>query len=56
MVAMPASLAGVILASLWSLRRGKDLDEDPAFQERMKDPEFAESIHQSTGSLLDEEF
>ena len=56
MVAMPASLAGVILAALWSLRRGKDLDEDPAFQERMKDPEFAESIHQSTGSLMDEEF
>ena len=32
------------------------MDEDPAFQERMKDPEFAESIHQSTGSLMDEEF
>ena len=50
------SLSGVILAALWSLRRGKDLDEDPVFQERMKDPEFAESINQSTGSLMDEEF
>lgn len=56
MVAIPASLSGVILAALWSLRRGKDLDEDPVFQEKMKDPEFAARINESTGSLMDEVF
>ncbi|MCP1386637.1 anaerobic C4-dicarboxylate transporter [Corynebacterium sp. TA-R-1] len=56
MVAMPASLSGVLLAALWSLRRGKDLDKDPVFQERMKDPEFAKSINESSHSLLDVKF
>lgn len=56
MVAIPASLSGVVLASLWSLHRGKDLDKDEAFQERMKDPEFAKSIHASGHSLLGEVF
>ena len=56
MVAIPASLSGVILAALWSLRRGKDLDKDPVFQERMQDPAFAESINKSSHSLLDEVF
>lgn len=56
MVAIPASLSGVILAALWSLRRGKDLDKDPEFQERMKDPEFAKSINESSHSLLGEVF
>lgn len=56
MVAIPASLSGVVLAALWSLHRGKDLDKDEAFQERMKDPEFATSIHASGHSLLGEVF
>lgn len=56
MVAIPASLSGVLLASLWSLRRGKDLDKDSVFQERMKDPAFAESIRASSHSLLGEKF
>ncbi|MGO2426050.1 MAG: anaerobic C4-dicarboxylate transporter [Corynebacterium flavescens] len=56
MVSIPASLSGVILAALWSLRRGKDLDKDPAFQERMKDPEFASHIAESGESLLGKVF
>ena len=56
MVAIPASLSGVLLASLWSLRRGKDLEDDPVFQERMKDPAFAASIKDSSHSLLGEKF
>lgn len=56
MVAIPASLSGVILAALWSLRRGKDLDKDPVFQEKMKDPEFAKTTSASSHSLLDEVF
>ncbi|MBM0261807.1 anaerobic C4-dicarboxylate transporter [Corynebacterium macginleyi] len=55
-VALPASLCGVLLAALWSLRRGKDLDKDPVFQERMKDPEFAAHIEESADSLIGKEF
>lgn len=56
MVAIPASLSGVILAAIWSLRRGKDLDKDPQFQQRMQDPEFARAMEQSSSSLLGEVF
>lgn len=56
MVAIPASLAGVILAALWSLRRGKDLDKDPVFQEHMQDPEFRAAMEASGESLLDKVF
>ena len=56
MVAMPASLSGVLLAALWSLRRGKDLDKDPAFQERMKDPEFAAQLEGQGQTLIGKTF
>jgi anaerobic C4-dicarboxylate transporter DcuB len=39
MVSLPASLCGVLVAALWSMRRGKDLDDDPEFQARISDPE-----------------
>jgi anaerobic C4-dicarboxylate transporter DcuB len=39
MISVPASLSGVLLAALWSMRRGKDLDDDPEFQARIADPE-----------------
>ena len=39
MISIPASLSGVLLAALWSMRRGKDLDDDPEFQARIADPE-----------------
>jgi anaerobic C4-dicarboxylate transporter DcuB len=39
MISIPASLSGVLLAALWSIRRGKDLDNDPEFQARIADPE-----------------
>lgn len=56
MVAIPASLSGVLLAALWSLRRGKDLDKDEAFQERMKDPEFRDAVYGSSETLVDKVF
>ncbi len=43
-VSIPASLTGIILAALWSLRRGKDLDKDKEFQEKLKDPKQREFI------------
>jgi len=38
-ISVPASLSGVLVAALWSMRRGKDLDDDPEFQARIADPE-----------------
>ncbi|MGY3570938.1 anaerobic C4-dicarboxylate transporter [Vibrio paucivorans] len=40
LVTIPATLIGVLVGCLWSLKRGKDLDQDQAFIERCKDPEF----------------
>ncbi|WP_145525621.1 anaerobic C4-dicarboxylate transporter [Yersinia vastinensis] len=55
-ISVPASLVGVLVAALWSLRRGKNLDIDPDFQERIKDPEQREFIYGSTDTLLNQVF
>lgn len=55
-VAMPSSLAGVLIAALWSLRRGKDLDKDEEFQAKLKDPEQKEYIYGGSETLLDKVF
>ncbi|GAB79478.1 anaerobic C4-dicarboxylate transporter DcuB [Austwickia chelonae] len=56
-VSIPASLLGVILAALWSMRRGKDLDDDPEFQEKIADPEKRAYIYgrNDESTLLDKE-
>jgi anaerobic C4-dicarboxylate transporter DcuA len=46
-VCIPACLIGVILGALSVWKMGKDLDKDPEFLEKMKDPEFAKSIEAS---------
>ena len=38
-VTIPACIIGLMCAAAASYRRGKDLDKDPAFQARLKDPE-----------------
>jgi anaerobic C4-dicarboxylate transporter DcuB len=48
-ISMPATLCGVIVAGLWSLRRGKDLDKDEDFQQRLADPEQKAYIYGETG-------
>ena len=40
MVTVPATLTGVLLAATWSLNRGLNLNEDPAFLKRCEDPLF----------------
>ncbi|HEJ8023797.1 TPA: anaerobic C4-dicarboxylate transporter [Serratia liquefaciens] len=55
-VSIPASLVGVLMAALWSLRRGKDLDKDAEFQEKIKDPEQRTYIFGSTETLLNQRF
>lgn len=56
MIAIPSSLAGVIVAALWSLRRGKDLDKDEEFQAKIKDPQQREFIYGGGETLLNTKF
>ncbi|MGL5604570.1 MAG: anaerobic C4-dicarboxylate transporter, partial [Plesiomonas sp.] len=55
-ISIPASLCGVLVAALWSLRRGKDLDDDSEFQARLKDPKQREYIYGGSSTLLNESF
>ncbi len=50
-ITLPAGLVGVVAASLWSLNRGKDLDKDPEFLERMKDEEFRKQLDVTVTTL-----
>jgi anaerobic C4-dicarboxylate transporter DcuB len=51
MISIPASLSGVLLAALWSMRRGKDLDDDPEFQARIADPEQYAYVYGSEAAV-----
>ncbi len=53
MVCIPATLIGVFVGVLFVLKRGKELDQDEEFLERMKDPAFAKNLEGSgdTGEL-----
>ncbi|OEF05323.1 anaerobic C4-dicarboxylate transporter [Vibrio genomosp. F10] len=53
MVTVPATLFGTLLMSLYSLKRGKELQADPDYQARMKDPEWRERILNTTATSLD---
>ena len=55
-VSVPASLFGVLIAALWSLRRGKDLADDPAFQARLSDPKQRDYIYSASETLMDQRF
>lgn len=50
-VTLPAGVVGVVAAAAWSYNRGKDLDKDPEYQERLKDPEFRASLDVSVTTL-----
>ncbi len=56
MVAIPSSLTGVMMAALWSLRRGKDLDKDEEFQAKIKDPAQRDFIYGGGETLLNTKF
>ncbi len=55
MITIPSTLCGVFLMSLYSLRRGKDLEDDPEYQARLQDPVWKEKILNTTATSLDEE-
>lgn len=44
MVAIPATLIGMVVGILFVWKRGKELSEDPEFLERMKDPAFVKNL------------
>lgn len=53
LVTLPASIIGLLAASACSYHRGLDLDKDPAFQARLKDPETYEYMYGSSATSLD---
>lgn len=53
MVTIPACLIGLMCAAAASYKRGKDLDKDPAFQARLKDPETYNYMYGSSATTLD---
>jgi anaerobic C4-dicarboxylate transporter DcuA len=44
MICIPSTLIGVLVGILFVWKRGKELNEDPDFLERMKDPVFANNL------------
>ncbi len=55
MVSIPACLCGLIAAAAASYHRGLDLDKDPVFQAKLKDPEQRAYIYGSNATTLDKE-
>jgi len=55
MISIPACLCGLMAAAVASYHRGLDLDKDPQFQEKLKDPAQYEYIYGSEATTLDKE-
>lgn len=53
MITIPSCLVGLLAASAVSYKRGLDLDKDPEFQAKLKDPEQYNYIYGSTETTLD---
>ncbi|PWT76319.1 MAG: C4-dicarboxylate ABC transporter [Bacteroidetes bacterium] len=49
-IGIPSCIIGVLAGSVSVLKMGKELDVDPVFQEKVKDPVFAKTIDSGTGS------
>ena len=55
MISIPACLCGLMAAAAASYHRGLDLDKDPKFQAKLKDPEQYKYIYGSNATMLDKE-
>ena len=53
MITIPACLCGLMAAAAASYHRGLDLDKDPQFQARLKDPEQYKYIYGASATTLD---
>jgi len=55
MVTLPSCVMGLMAAAACSYHRGLDLDKDPKFQARLKDPETYKYMYGNTATTLDKE-
>ena len=55
MVSIPSCLCGLLAAAAASYHRGLDLDKDPEFQAKLKDPAQREFIYGGSATTLDKE-
>ncbi|MCK3655489.1 anaerobic C4-dicarboxylate transporter [Pasteurellaceae bacterium Macca] len=53
-VTISATFTGMVAMSLYSLRRGKELQDDPEFQRRMQDPVWRKQIEETSSTSLNE--
>ena len=53
MITIPACIIGLMAAATASYKRGLDLDKDPKFQARLKDPQQYQYIYGSSATTLD---
>ncbi|EPV6928796.1 anaerobic C4-dicarboxylate transporter [Campylobacter upsaliensis] len=51
-ITIPSTLAGVLCVGIFSWFRGKDLDKDEEFQNKLKDPEFTQYVYGDSRTLL----
>ena len=55
MISIPACICGLMAAAAASYHRGLDLDKDPVFQQKLKDPAQYNYIYGSSATSLDKE-
>jgi anaerobic C4-dicarboxylate transporter DcuA len=53
LICIPSTIIGVIVGILFVLKRGKELNADPEFIERMKDPVFAKNLDDSQDTSIE---
>lgn len=49
-ICIPACLVGILFSCFAVLKKGKELEDDPVFIEKMKDPEFVRSLDAEPGN------
>lgn len=47
-ICIPASIIGILIGCFSVFKKGKELNDDPIFIEKMKDPEFAQTMNTSS--------
>ncbi|WP_270976566.1 anaerobic C4-dicarboxylate transporter [Campylobacter helveticus] len=52
-ITIPSTLFGVLCVGIFSWFRGKDLDKDEEFQNKLKDPEFKQYVYGDSKTLLE---
>src|SRR3990167_899609 len=54
-ITIPSTLVGVLMIGIFSWFRGKDLDQDPEFQQLIADPAGRQAVYGDTTTLLDQQ-